>query len=207
MPRRNFTSERKFSTITSAFSASFIKIALPSGFFRLSARLRLLRCRFWKSKPSRREPVMSLAGLPGGSTLTTLAPQSASWRTAVGPARACVRSSTVKRDSGRVPMLTSRRPFFMRCAQQDATLWPHFPRSRRAPSRMRRLLLAQKRENLLCENLRLLDLGMVTRALDQRKPGAGDQPGIGAAVVGGHDAVAVAPQNQRRRADRAEPVL
>src|SRR5436853_5731543 len=41
----------------------------------------------------------------------TLAPQSASWRTAVGPARACVRSSTVKRDSGRLPMLTMAIPY------------------------------------------------------------------------------------------------
>src|ERR1700674_3111734 len=40
------------------------------------------------------------AGSGGVSILITAAPQSASWRTAVGPARTRVRSSTVKRDSG-----------------------------------------------------------------------------------------------------------
>ena len=54
-PRRSFTSGRKFSTMTSAFSASFMKISRPSLVFRLSPMLRLLRCRFWKSKPSRRD--------------------------------------------------------------------------------------------------------------------------------------------------------
>src|SRR5271170_3787897 len=39
-------------------------------------------------------------GAGGVSTLMTSAPQSASWRTAVGPARTRVRSSTVKRESG-----------------------------------------------------------------------------------------------------------
>src|SRR3954464_13310339 len=190
--------------MTSAFSASFIKIALPSGFFRLSARLRLLRCRFWKSNPSRREPVMSLAGLPGGSILMTLAPQSASWRTAVGPARACVRSSMVKRESGKDPMLTSG---FLRMRWVDATGVPHFPRSRRAPSRMRCPLFPQKRGDLLCEKLRLLDLGMMPGGGDSLEMGVGDQPGIGASVFGGDDAVALAPQNQRRYADNAEPVL
>src|SRR4051812_8320003 len=96
--------------MTSALAASFMKMSSPSGVFRLSARLRLLRCRFWKSNPSRREPVMSLAEAPGGSILMTLAPQSASWRTAVGPARACVKSSTVKRESGSDPMLTGGNP-------------------------------------------------------------------------------------------------
>ena len=96
--------------MTSAFSASFIKIASPSLVLRLRARLRLLRCRFWKSKPSRREPVTSRPSSAGGSILITRAPQSASWRTAVGPARACVRSSTVKRDSGRDAVLTMPIP-------------------------------------------------------------------------------------------------
>src|SRR5947207_3350279 len=51
--------------MTSAFSASLKKIAFPSSVFRLSVRLRLLRCRFWKSKPSRREPVTSPLATPG----------------------------------------------------------------------------------------------------------------------------------------------
>src|SRR6516165_9864170 len=45
--------------MTSAFSANFRKIAFPSSVLRLRVRLRLLRCRFWKSNPSRREPVTS----------------------------------------------------------------------------------------------------------------------------------------------------
>src|SRR4051812_42451231 len=60
---------------------------------------RLLRCRFWKSGP-RRAPPSGSAAFPssGESILMTLAPQSASWRTAVGPARTRVRSRTVKRE-------------------------------------------------------------------------------------------------------------
>src|SRR5262249_23268917 len=54
---------------------------------------RLLRCLFWKSDSCR--PEMS-AGLPGRSTRTTLAPQSASWRTQTGPARAWVKSRTTR---------------------------------------------------------------------------------------------------------------
>src|ERR1700733_6928777 len=75
-----------------------LKAASPSGDFRLSVMLRLLRCRFWKSPPSRGPPIGS--SRPGGvSILMTLAPQSASWRTQVGPDRTRVKSSTVKRPS------------------------------------------------------------------------------------------------------------
>src|SRR5687767_4684303 len=42
---------------------------------------------------------------PGISILTASAPQSTSWRTHVGPARARVRSSTLNRASGREPLL------------------------------------------------------------------------------------------------------
>src|SRR5262249_36899081 len=73
-----------------------LNAARPSGVLRLSVMLRLLRCKFWKSDPSRGPPIWS--STPGGdSILMTLAPQSASWRTQVGPARTRVRSSTVKR--------------------------------------------------------------------------------------------------------------
>src|SRR5207253_2723917 len=48
---------------------------------------RLLRWRFWKSNPSRAK-----SSSPLFSTLITLAPISASWRTHVGPERARVRS-------------------------------------------------------------------------------------------------------------------
>src|ERR1700730_15304432 len=98
IPSRSFTSGRKFSTTTSAFLTIFLKAATPSGDFRLSVMLRLLRCKFMKSGPSRGppsgSPVSSLAGI---SILMTLAPQSASWRTQVGPERTRVKSSTVKR--------------------------------------------------------------------------------------------------------------
>src|SRR5258705_490325 len=74
----------------------------PSSAFRFSVMARLLRCRFWKSEPSRR-PTTSLASPAsgGGSTRITSAPQSASVRTQDGPARAKVKSSTLNRDSGR----------------------------------------------------------------------------------------------------------
>ena len=61
---------------------------------------RLLRCRFWKSLPSRGPPMPSPSSSAGGiSILITSAPQSASWRTAVGPARTRVRSMTVRCES------------------------------------------------------------------------------------------------------------
>src|SRR5258708_26015863 len=90
-----------FSTMTSACSASRMKTSRPSSVFRFSVMARLLRCRFWKSEPSRR-PTTSLTSPAsgGGSTRMTSAPQSASVRTQDGPARARVRSSTLKRDSG-----------------------------------------------------------------------------------------------------------
>ena len=49
--------------------------------------LRLLRCRFWKSGPvARRRPAPRRSPAASGvSILMTLAPQSASWRTQVGP--------------------------------------------------------------------------------------------------------------------------
>src|SRR5581483_1472016 len=100
MPRRVFTSGRKFSTTTSAWAARRRRTATPSADFKSSVRLRLLRCRFWKSGPCRGPPIASpLSRCSGSSTLMTLAPQSASWRTAVGPARTRVRSRTVKRPS------------------------------------------------------------------------------------------------------------
>src|SRR5580658_1216617 len=106
MPRRCFTVDLKFSTMTSAFFAIVMKISCPSLLLRLSVIERLLRCRFWKSGPSRRLPVASVCS-PGCSILMTSAPQSASWRTAVGPARWAVRSRTVKPLSGSEGMWAS----------------------------------------------------------------------------------------------------
>src|SRR5207245_1416653 len=85
----------------SASRASFLKIATPSGSLRLSVTLRLLRWRFWKSKPWRLPPMPSPVRPPGISILMAWAPQSTSCRTHVGPARARVRSSTLKRDRGK----------------------------------------------------------------------------------------------------------
>ena len=87
-----------FSTSTSAVLTSARKAAWASGSFRSSAMHRLLRCRLTKSNPSRAPPKPSL--LPGGSTRMMSAPQSARWRTHVGPARASVRSSTRRPVSG-----------------------------------------------------------------------------------------------------------
>src|SRR6266567_6726554 len=85
--------------------ASFLKMATPSGARRLSVIPRLLRCRFWKSKPWRLPPMPSPVRPPGISILIARAPQSTSWRTHVGPARARVRSSTEKRARGRAALL------------------------------------------------------------------------------------------------------
>src|SRR6202012_3143797 len=68
------------------------------GSFRLSEIARLLRCKFWKSAPWRGPSCSPPASSSSASILMTLAPQSASCRTQVGPARTRVRSSTVKRD-------------------------------------------------------------------------------------------------------------
>src|SRR5215475_12144959 len=99
MPSRSFTSGRKFSTTTSAFSTMRLKAARPFGDFRSRVMLRLLRCRFWKSGPLRGPPGPSpFSRCAGVSILMTFAPQSASWRTQVGPERTRVRSRTVKRE-------------------------------------------------------------------------------------------------------------
>src|SRR3954451_18812307 len=74
----------------------------PAAVLRLRLSERLLRCRFWKSEPWRGPPGASPCSSPSGvSILMTLAPQSASWRTQVGPERTRVRSSTVKRERAR----------------------------------------------------------------------------------------------------------
>src|SRR4051794_9892193 len=90
--------------MTSASLASFMKIAWPSGLLRLSVSDCLLRWRFWKSNPWRAPPIASvlLPGSAGCSILITSAPQSASCRTAVGPARCAVRSRTLIWESGSV---------------------------------------------------------------------------------------------------------
>ena len=66
----------------------------PSGCFRFRVIDRLLRCRFWKSGLWR-SIKSGVSSLPGISILMTCAPQSANCLTAVGPARARVRSRTL----------------------------------------------------------------------------------------------------------------
>ena len=74
-------------------------ISMPRGDLRSSVSERLLRWRFWESKPRRgKSPSTSSRA----EIWTTLAPMSASWRTQVGPERARVRSITVYGDSGSV---------------------------------------------------------------------------------------------------------
>src|SRR3954453_6006595 len=64
---------------------------------------RLLRWTCWKSGPCRSPPMpLPVSISSGASILMTLAPQSASCRTQVGPERTRVRSSTVKRASGSI---------------------------------------------------------------------------------------------------------
>ena len=84
--------------MTSAVFASFLNTAKPSGSFKFKDRDRLFRWRFWKSEFSLAPPICSPpVKFSGISTLMTLAPQSANWRTHVGPERTRVRSKTVNR--------------------------------------------------------------------------------------------------------------
>src|SRR5680860_1153573 len=105
-----------FSTTTSASATIRGNRARPSSDLRSSASERLFRWRFWKSDP-RRLPI-PLPSAPGGSTRTTSAPQSANWRTQVGPARAIVRSSTRMSPSG--PSTTARVGSAARSRRREA---------------------------------------------------------------------------------------
>src|SRR5215510_3234600 len=97
-------------------------MATPSGVFKLRVMLRLLRCRLKKSGPCRVPPSPSSSESSGISTLLTSAPQSANWRTAVGPARARVRSITLKRDSGPLRSWTiSECAFFLNTSRVQHT--------------------------------------------------------------------------------------
>src|SRR5215831_4155740 len=120
--------------MTSAFSASFMKMAWPSGLLRLSVIAFLLRCRFWKSKPWRVLPVASLPPLCGASILITSAPQSASWRTAVGPARWAVRSITRMWERGRSVMSDSSLLMFFRTARRSTSFESGLPLLHESPA-------------------------------------------------------------------------
>src|SRR5262245_43633832 len=117
--------------------ASVLKIATPSGSRRLSVMLRLFRCRFWKSKPWRLPPMPSPERPPGISILMACAPQSTSWRTHVGPARARVRSRTLKRASGRAAFSAMALLLPAKCdrGHHSATLHPRQRAGRVDPGR------------------------------------------------------------------------
>src|SRR5215469_7549389 len=100
-PSRCFTGGRMFSISTSALSTRRISTSRAPGAFRFSDSDLLLRCRCWKSQPCPLPVRPGAAGSGGGATRMTSAPQSASWRTQVGPARATVRSMTRTSPSGR----------------------------------------------------------------------------------------------------------
>ena len=59
----SLTSGRKFSTTTSARSTRRSRISRPSAALRFRVRLRLLRCRFWKSDPARAAEPMAVGPL------------------------------------------------------------------------------------------------------------------------------------------------
>src|SRR5215217_876611 len=98
MPRASMTPGRKFSTTTSAVSASRWKSACPSG--RLISRVRERLLRFAERKkalmPEKKGgPAARLSSpTPGFSTLMTSAPRSPNSMAQVGPARWRPRSST-----------------------------------------------------------------------------------------------------------------
>ena len=125
-----------------------LRMLTPLACLRFSVRLRLLRCRFWKSKWCRPNP----ACWAGFSTFTTWAPMSARCRTHVGPARARVRSITLIWDRGgrfiratpwlrlhggaygrRRPNSRIVRPALQKCQAQRPVL-PKPPAPRRAGS-------------------------------------------------------------------------
>src|ERR671932_2513976 len=69
------------------------------------------------------------------------------------------------------------------------------------------VLLLQKRRDTVNEGLGLLDLGMVSRLGNELEACAGDQGAVGPPVGRLHDAVAGAPEHERRPRDAAQPAL
>src|SRR6516164_9701725 len=181
--------------MTSARSASLKKIARPSSLFRFNVIARLLRCRFWKSGPSRRLPVAS-TNSPEGSILTTWAPQSASWRTAVGPARCAVRSMTRKSFKGRGRVVISEFSTVgdvTACVATSASWTLPECRVRGLPLRRRkaRIKRFERRQKLLQSGeLHLVVLNLRAQLVDRRSVGSrlvgsgGLGPSVGSNRVG-----------------------
>ena len=87
MPSRCFTSGRKFSTTTSAFFTMRLNAASPSLDFRFERHAALVAVQVLEVGALARAArcASPASGSGGNSILMTLAPQSASWRTQVGP--------------------------------------------------------------------------------------------------------------------------
>ncbi len=95
------TPVEKFSTTTSAVATSSRATATPSGDFRFSAMLRLLRLVQMNGAPPPNAGTMGgycrkSSPFPGASTLITSAPISARIIVANGPAMKCVKSTTLR---------------------------------------------------------------------------------------------------------------
>ena len=89
---------------------SALRIASPSGFFRLSVMARLLRCRFWKSGPCRSPP--SPPSPSADLDLDHVArPNRRAGARRSGPARTRVKSITLNRDNGSLLMIASRHNY------------------------------------------------------------------------------------------------
>src|SRR4029450_2111384 len=102
-PSRSMVPGRKFSSTTSAFAMSPWRMAWPSGAFRFSVRLFLLRftdMKYVASPPANGAQPRVSSPLPGSSILITSAPMSPSAIAQNGPASTRVRSMTRMAASG-----------------------------------------------------------------------------------------------------------
>src|SRR5262245_2033837 len=112
MPSRSATPGLKPSITTSLAAIRLRAFSKQAADFRSSTTLALLRlnARYralnWPSGPKRDDPQLRAPSPPGGSTLTTSAPKSASSIEQSGPAIACVKSSTRMPSSGGVTPAT-----------------------------------------------------------------------------------------------------
>src|SRR6059058_5568575 len=188
MPRRCLTSGRKFSITTSALATMRLRTSTPRGCLRSRVIERLLRWRLRKSKPI---AVESPSSSWRASTLMTEAPMSASWRTAVGPERARVRSTTVMCSSGSSISVYLRK-------NRGARL-----RGGIAPCPRPRVHRGEEVEHGAVERLRLLQVDRVARLRDdderrRRDLALHEDRGLEARVV------LVARHDQRRHLELLE---
>ena len=95
-PRRAVTPGAKFSTTTSARATSCRNSERPSALLQVERQRLVVAAQVLevRAQPGARARRSADSSCGGRSTVMTRAPQSDSWRTAVGPARKAVRSST-----------------------------------------------------------------------------------------------------------------